>query len=128
MKLTNEDKKLIETAHELIKKRGSNTAGCACALITEKGNIYTGVNLGVENPSAVCAEPVAVGSMLTNGEDKAKTIVTVNKKGGISSPCGVCRELIHELNVGNPFMIINKEEKVKLNELLPHAWVDDDKK
>lgn len=123
MKLNDEDKKLIEIATELINKRKSKITGCACALITENGNIYTGINLDTENPSAVCAEPIAVGNMLTNGENKAKTIVTINKKGGVSSPCGVCRELLHGLKIGNPYMIVNNDEKVKLNELLPYAWV-----
>lgn len=119
MKIDAEDKKLIEKAQELLKKRASKYTGTAGALLSLKGNLYLGVNLGVENPSAVCAEPIAVGNMITNGEKEIKTMVAVQEKG-IVSPCGVCRELIYQLNVGNPWIIIDKNNKIKLKDLLPN--------
>jgi cytidine deaminase len=119
MELTSEDKKLIEKAKELLNKINNKSVGTACALISSKGNIYFGVNLGVENPSAVCAEPIALGNMITHGENEVKTMVAYQEKG-IVSPCGVCRELLYELKIGNPWIIINNNEKTKLNELLPH--------
>lgn len=119
--LNNKDKELIKKARELLKKRKSKFTGTASVIISRKGNIYQGINLGVENPSAVCAEPIAVGEMMTNGGKEIDTMVAIQKKG-VVSPCGVCRQLLYSLNIGNPWIIINNKEKMKLNNLLPKAF------
>jgi cytidine deaminase len=119
--LNNKDKELIKKAKELLKNRKSKFSSTASVLISNKGNIYQGINLGVENPSAVCAEPIAVGEMMTNGEKKIDTIIATQKTG-VVSPCGVCRQLLYSLEIGNPWVIINNKEKIKLNDLLPKAF------
>ena len=119
--LNNRDKELIKKAKELLKKRKSKFTGTASIILSSKGNTYQGINLGVENPSAVCAEPIAVGEMITSGERKINTIVAIQKKG-IVSPCGGCRQLLYSLDLGNPWVIINNKEKIRLNNLLPKAF------
>ena len=74
VKLNNKDKELIKKAKELLKKRKSKFSSTASIILSKKGNIYQGINLGVENPSAVCAEPVATGNMMTSGEKEIDTI------------------------------------------------------
>ena len=119
--LNNRDKELIKKAKELLKKRKSKFTGTASIILSSKGNTYQGINLGVENPSAVCAESIAVGEMITSGERKINTIVAIQKKG-IVSPCGGCRQLLYSLDLGNPWVIINNKEKIRLNNLLPKAF------
>lgn len=43
---------------------------------------------------AVCAEAVALGTILSRGDAKIETIVAVDRRGGVISPCGMCREMI----------------------------------
>ena len=95
------------------------------ALITESGNIYKGVNIEVKSsfPTSMCAEMGAVNQMITNNNDQIKTVVTVwltrKKKNNwdVIPPCGACRHLIKQF--GNPFILVTKTKKVKLEELYP---------
>ena len=133
MKLTQEDKKLIETAREIISKRKTQrlpsrhtkmtTVGCA--LVTKKGNIYTGVNIETRSaPCSICAEYAAISSMYSSGEKNIKTIVSVHGEGNIIHPCGQCREFMFEVSDKNKEIeiIINNKEKIKLKDLLPEPW------
>ncbi len=99
------------------------------ALITPKGNIFRGVSLGFFCGIGSCGEYQAIGSMISNGEKEIKTIVAIcydekTKKYKIIPPCGKCREMIRQTskNNQNTEVIISKSKKVKLKELLPHAW------
>ena len=68
----------------------------AC-LITDKGNIYTGCNF--ENSSygmAICAERNAVGTAIANGERKIKAIAIYSPNQDNCTPCGACRQVLHE--------------------------------
>jgi len=133
MKLTKEDKKLIEEAKEIIvKSRPVNlidTGDVGSALKTLKGNIFRGVSLGFFCGIGSCGEYQAIGSMISNGEKEIKTIVAVwydekTKKYEIIPPCGKCREMINQASKKNQNteVIISKTKKVKLKELLPYAW------
>lgn len=124
MKLTKEDKLLIKKTYEKIKNCDFKNTGMGAGIITEEGEIFFGVSLSIENPAAVCAEPIALGNMITNGGRKVKTIVAVYHNGKIYSPCGCCRELLYELEVGNPWVIIGKNKKVRLTYLLPESNED----
>src|SRR4051812_17308963 len=65
------------------------------ALQTASGRIYQGVN--VENASfglTICAERVAAGTAVANG-DKEFTAIAVVSRGGVS-PCGACRQFLAE--------------------------------
>lgn len=133
MKLTNKDKNLIEEAKKIIVKSSPvklfDTGEVGASLITSKGNIYSGVSVGFFCGIGSCGEYQAVGNMISNGEKEIKTIVAVwydkkHKKYEIIPPCGKCREMIHELGKKNwnTEVIVSKNKKVKLKELLPYAW------
>jgi len=133
MKLTKQDKRLIEKAKEIIvKSRPVNlidTGDVGSALITSKGNIFRGVSMGFWCGMGSCGEYQAIGNMISNGEKDIKTIVAVwyderNKNYEVISPCGKCREMIKQASKKNweTEVIISKSKKVKLKELLPYSW------
>ena len=128
MKLINEDKNLIEEAKKIILKskpvKLTDTGNVGSALITTKGNIFSGVNVGFDCGIGSCGEYQAIGNMISNGEKEIKTIVAVTLNGRVIPPCGKCREMIkqaskHNWNTG---VIISKTKKVKLKELLPYDY------
>ena len=66
------------------------------ALLSTSGQIYVGCN--VENVSyglTLCAERSAIAAMVASGEQKAVAIA-IASQGGVT-PCGACRQVMHEL-------------------------------
>ena len=125
--MTNE--KLIKLAASAVKskKTGDFTSGdVGCALLSEKGKVYTGVCIDTMSSMGFCAEHNAIGTMITAGEYKIKKIVAVwkGKKGEVHvlHPCGRCREFMRQVNKNNmeTEIILGKERVVKLKELLPY--------
>ena len=130
MKLTIEDKKLIEIAKKIILKSKPvnliDTGLVGSALITTKGNVFCGVCLGFYCGIGSCGEYQAIGNMISNGEKEIKTIVAICDDGKILPPCGKCREMIKQAckkNL-NTEVIISKSQKVKLKDLIPYAYKD----
>ena len=129
MKLTKKDKKLIEKVFEVIKRAKSlkekKFGEVASALITSKGNIYSGISIGFDCGISSCGEYQAIGTMLSSGEKEIDTIVAVERDDKIVlPPCGKCREMIYQCDEKNlhSWIIISKSKKVRLKELLPHRW------
>lgn len=93
----------------------------SCALRTKSGKIFTGIN--VDGIHGSCAEIVAIGSAIENGEKDIDTIVAVYGKGEeqkILPPCGNCRQIMYEIN--KDIKVILNESTVKtVKELLPNA-------
>lgn len=74
----------------------SNFPVGAC-ILTESGNHYCGCNF--ENGSlgmTICAERNAVGTAILNGERKIKAIAIYSPKQDNCTPCGACRQVLHE--------------------------------
>ncbi len=122
--LKKRDLELIEKAKKLIGKRKSKRSSVASVLRTKSGKIFQGVNIEIEcsAPCSICAEYAAIGTMVSEGEEKIDTIVAVSYKDGgyVLPPCGKCRQFISEF--GNPYVIVQIEKelkKAKLNELYP---------
>lgn len=99
----------------------------ACVL-TENGKIYTGCNF--ENASfglTICAERNAIGAMIADGERaiRAITIYSPNMKN--CTPCGACRQVIHEFRSFGGTIIITEADDgfntYKIEELLPEGFV-----
>jgi cytidine deaminase len=68
------------------------------AVLTASGRIFPGCN--IENaayPSTVCAERVALTSAYAAGEREIVALAVVADTAGPVSPCGTCRQVIHEL-------------------------------
>jgi len=146
--LSDADIDLIERAVETIRPvyvPGSDPGARAvgAALRTESGAVYTGVNLTAATPRAsVCAEPVAVGAAVTDGETAFDTIVAVlfrpdaadqsEVDGGelfpdaaVISACGVCRELIRDYDPSTCVVVRTDDGlgKAPADELVPAlAW------
>ena len=102
-------------------------AGAVCAaLLTEKGNIYTGVCIDTACSLGMCAERNAIANMITNGESHIKKIAAVMPDGKAGMPCGACREFMMQLDecAGEIEILCDYETKgtVKLKALLLDWW------
>lgn len=69
------------------------------ALLTDQGNVYTGICIDTACSLGMCAERNAIGTMLTQGEERIQKIVAVTSDGNVVLPCGVCREAMMQLGV-----------------------------
>lgn len=93
------------------------------ALIGETGRVYLGCN--VENLSyglTMCAERVAAGSAIANGEVRFQAIVIVADTGEPISPCGACRQVLAEFRPDLPLILATLSGSIReysLAELLP---------
>lgn len=102
------------------------TAGAvAAALVTERGNIYTGICLDLACGIGFCAEHCAIASMLLNRETVIKKFVAVDEEK-ILYPCGRCRELMLQIDRSNLEceVILPQGMASKLQDLLPYAMPD----
>jgi cytidine deaminase len=128
--LTEEDKKLIETAKSLVnptKVSGGVIKEVGCVLVTKSGKIFTGVCLDLFCGIGFCAEHTAVAEMVSHSDEtEIKTIVAFGNGDKILFPCGRCRELLQQINKSNREncdVIVPGDKKVKLKELLPGDWM-----
>jgi len=97
------------------------------ALLSESGNIYTGVN--VENSSfglTNCAERTAVFNAVSEGERKFKTIVIASDAEDFIPPCGACRQVLMEVCGKDLDVVMSNSDNeiriLKLEELLPLSF------
>ena len=98
------------------------------AILTDKGNIYTGICIDTACGMGMCAERNAIANMLTNGENIITKVVAVMPDGSSGTPCGVCREFMLQLGSesSNIEILLSLEplKTVKLGEQLPDWWGD----
>ncbi len=75
----------------------------AAAIRSRDGRIWTGVHIGATvGRLSVCAEPVAFGRAVLEGDGTIDTIVAVrhpkpeetDREMAVVPPCGACRELL----------------------------------
>ena len=122
-----DDKKLIDEAIAVIKRNYTeprHTVGAA--VLCASGKIYTGVN--IESCGyGPCAEPIAIGAAINQGEREIVSIVGVVVRGNsftVESPCGNCRQLLFDY--APDCMVITPHDdrvvKVRARELLPDAF------
>lgn len=98
-------------------------------LVTKAGKTYTGVNIeNVAHTPTVCAERTAFAKAVSEGEREFERIIILGGKDGIvtelTSPCGVCRQVMMEFCDPETFEIVlaineDEYEVFKLKELLP---------
>jgi cytidine deaminase len=124
--ISNEE--LIEKAKSVIRprkiKHGFTVGDVGCALVTDKGNVYLGVSIDTCCGMGFCAEHSAIAAMVTHGEHIIKKIVAVVKNGRPISPCGRCREFMHQIHEENinTEVVVAKNKSIKLKDLLPIPW------
>lgn len=100
--------------------------GVAAAILTDRGNVYTGVCIDTCSGLGMCAERNAIANMITNGEQRIVKLVCVMGDGRVGSPCGACREMLMQLDPCSPEMEILTDLEtlttVKLGDLIPDWW------
>ncbi len=120
---------LLEEAKKIAKKRILNEYAscghCGCALMTEKGNIYTGISTRTKCNLGKCAEYAAIAEMLKHNESEIKKLVSYSAKDVIYPPCGSCRELIRMVNTKNleTEIMVSENKVCKIKELLPEMFI-----
>lgn len=128
------DHALIDAAREAIARLyAENRHHIGAALRTRTGRIYTAVHLDTYvGRASVCAEAVAVGRALADGESEIDMIVSVrhprpseaDRTIRIVSPCGICRELLSDFARGCRVVVPGEEGAVAVavDELLPRKY------
>lgn len=96
----------------------------AAAILTDGGNVYTGVNIDTACSMGFCAEHAAAAAMVTQGENHVVKMVAVGRSGNIMPPCGRCREFISQLHGDNlaTEVMVDNDVVVTIRDLLPHDW------
>lgn len=122
--ITIDDQELIDAATAVIQAnylRGKHHVGAAVR--AKSGKIYVGVHLESKNTD-VCAEHVAIGTAVSNGERYFESIVAIQMrdvpKPTIIPPCHICQELI---NFYEPETLViveadGKSKKCKIKDLI----------
>lgn len=125
--LTEKDEALILAAQEAIRAnydavRCNHTVGAAVQC--KSGRVYVGVN--VYSLHGACAEQVALGTAITQGEREFEAIVAVRGEKGeeIIPPCGNCRQMLNDYMAECEVILSaeGKRMKVRAKELLPFAY------
>ncbi|MEM7130750.1 MAG: cytidine deaminase [Chloroflexota bacterium] len=98
--------------------------GVGAALLTERGNVYTGVCIDTACSMGFCAEHAAAAAMITAGENRVLKMIAVGWDGHIMPPCGRCREFISQLHKDNlkTEVQVNSNVVATLQALLPYDW------
>ncbi|MFY9177426.1 MAG: cytidine deaminase [Caldicoprobacterales bacterium] len=119
---------LYEKAKSVLNPRRlseyAEAGGVGAAILTEAGNVYTGVCIDTSSSMGFCAEHAAAAAMITAGESRVLKMVAVDWDGSILPPCGRCREFISQLNDENfkAEVMVGEGKVVTLKELLPYDW------
>jgi cytidine deaminase len=133
--LSKQDQELIDAARAAIKGRYRDEwQEVGAALRTRDGRVVTGVNIDAYlGRMAVCAEAIAIGRLITElGDTGIETIVAVRHPSpseadqtiAVVSPCGSCRELIHDYAPNARVIVPNGKTAiaVSIGELLPNKY------
>ena len=100
------------------------------ALLAKNGSVYTGCNIECATFTPTnCAERTALFKAVSEGGHEFAAVAVVGAKDGapddalITSPCGVCRQMLYELGGPDLRVIMAKSEndwqEMTLGELLP---------
>jgi cytidine deaminase len=134
--LTADDQQLVDAARAAIRSRyRENRHHIGCALRTRSGRIHVAVHLDTYvGRASVCAEAIAVGRALSDGDGDITLVVSVrhprprenSDEIPVVSPCGVCREMLadfaRDCQVIVPIDNGRDVGKVAVRELLPNKY------
>lgn len=125
------DRELIEAARALIRKHHvAKWHTVAAALRGKDGRIWTGLHLGTSvGRLAVCAEAVALGRAIIEGDGTIDTAVAVrhpkahesSQEIAVVSPCGGCREMILDF-APEAWVILPDLQRHPIASLLPAPY------
>jgi cytidine deaminase len=127
LEITEKDHLLIQAAIEVVTKNyreERHTVGAA--VLCASGKIYAGVNVD-SCGYGPCAEPIAIGAAISQGERKFTTVVAVgggNRNFPVMPPCGNCRQLIWDYAPDAAVLLDKDGELIKVGivDLLPMAY------
>jgi cytidine deaminase len=126
------DEELLDAARLVRNKAYCPYSGyhVGAAVLDENGDVHVGCN--VENaayPQGNCAETGAIAAMIAAG---GKRIVTIAVAGGLDdktracTPCGGCRQRIHEFSDENTRIIVKDDDDkwhtFTMDDLLPSSF------
>ncbi|MBD0382842.1 cytidine deaminase family protein [Paenibacillus sedimenti] len=102
----------------------ADAGGVAAAILSESGDVHTGVCIDTACSMGFCAEHAAAAAMITKGESRVLKMIAVGWEGNIMPPCGRCREFISQLHNDNVYteVMVDHGIVVTIKELLPHDW------
>ncbi|HPY19112.1 MAG TPA: cytidine deaminase [Polyangiaceae bacterium] len=108
-----------------------STFPVGAAILTGSGRIVVGCN--VENASfglCICAERVAVDTMVASGEREIRAIAVVTGAPSPTPPCGMCRQVLAEFAQDIPIHLASTvpgtmARTTSLAKLLPDAFRGD---
>ena len=129
--LTDKDYEVLQAAQQAIQRNydaihDNHTVGAAVRC--KSGKIYAGVN--VYSIHGACAEQIAIGTAITQGEREFETVVAVMGNNGaqIIPPCGNCRQIMYEYMPECDVIISvdGQNRKIKAKELLPFPYYSED--
>jgi len=99
-----------------------NTGNYSCALMTDKGNVYTGTNI-YSTTIRLSAEQSAITAMLNNGEKRITRLLVINELEEIISPLVDTFLYLTELELDlNNILTINKKKEIRMIELIPDYY------
>ncbi|MBI3507082.1 MAG: cytidine deaminase [Proteobacteria bacterium] len=128
------DLELVEAArHAIAKLYTENRHHIGSALRTRSGRIFTAVHLDTYvGRASVCAEAVALGRAIAEGESEIETIVSVrhprpaeaDRTIRIVSPCGICREMLADFAPDSQVIVPGEDGPVgvPVDVLLPRKY------
>ena len=94
------------------------------ALLTDSKTVILGCNVESKAyPTTLCAERVAIFSAISQGFTNFTALALITKDG--ASPCGSCRQIIHEYAADIPIYIANESAEYitrNISELLPFPF------
>ena len=96
------------------------------ALLCADGTVYTGCN--IENATYVatnCAERTAIFKAVSEGKRDFTAIAITSSGGGLTYPCGICRQVMAEFSPAMRIILCGKDGIIvthTLSELLPHSF------
>lgn len=130
--LSREDHELIQAAKDASDMlHVDDIHEVAAALRTTDKKIFTGIHIEANVGFAdVCGEVAAICTAVSHGHRDFEAIVALwgDGKGTykLLSPCGRCRELISDFNIGTWVIVgsLNHPYKVKVSDLLPLKSID----
>lgn len=118
---------LIEAAQSARSRAYAPYSGYAvgCAIETDSGGVFVGTNIeNVSFGATLCAERVAVGSMVSAGRRTIRRVAISTRDG--SPPCGICLQVLSEFASSDMEILTINDESVivryTLGDLLPHGF------
>jgi cytidine deaminase len=124
------DVELLKAASALLKACYSfGRHHVAAALRTGSGEIVTGIHIGSRRIN-ICAEQIALGTALATGHTTfsagiAVIMMTDDDVPRITSPCGVCREVLFSYAPDMTVIVDADGQALKtyMRDLLPAPWL-----